>query len=552
MCKSGRSISLVIAITAIAALLCPAAVCAQSADVTPLWGPYLTGVGETGVTVNWKTAGETAGAVEYAAAEDFDGNYDKSVTSPAAELHHVSLAGLQPDTSYRYRVRVGSDYTADHTFTTLGGDSFTFVVYGDTREQLPAFTQLERHKLVADRIAAERDVAFVIHTGDLVTDGADLAEWGRFFDSARLMLYGMPVFPVAGNHEYNSSSYYEIFGVNPYYSFDCAAVHFAMLDSNDGADLAAEADWLTADLAGAADLKFVVCHHPLYSSDPTHPGGNPDLQNRWEPAFIEGGVSAVFNAHVHVYERCLENNINYVTLGNGGAPGYSLSEEKIPGYRNSLEHSLGYARITVSGSRAEMDVIRVADVSEDNSEVLKIYPPDTVFETVSLGAASPAGGPPGGFSIAPPALEVTLDGDESSPVYVHITSRFDGELTVGTEGVPFRVGPEKIAVGSADTDRVVELTVYDDPSVSSGEYSGKLTFLAATGSNLAFGIKLSLSVKKESQGFVAEFLGWFGDNSTLGKIVATTGKNYIIVVAVAGVVIALAIGVFIGRKTKKL
>ena len=100
---------------------------------------------------------------------------------------------------------------------------------------------------------------------------------------------------------------------------------------------------------------------------------------------MEKGVDAVFNAHVHVYERYLRNSIHYMVFGNGGAPFYLLDEEKIEGYRNSLENTLGYARITVNGNEAIMDVIKVAEISGDNQEVVQMYPPGTVFETVDLG-----------------------------------------------------------------------------------------------------------------------------------------------------------------------
>jgi predicted phosphodiesterase len=375
---------------AIMTLLVPAPMAArgQPSEVVPLWGPYLTGVSQTGISVNWKTEGETEGSVEYATEASYSANstYSSSAPDSAKKLHHVMLTGLQPNTTYHYRVRVGDGYTADHTFTTLGAQRFTFIVYGDTRDEAPMFTQLERHKLVADRIAEEEDVSFVIHTGDLVSDGEDLEEWGRFFEAGRQMLEKTPIFPVAGNHENYSSNYYEIFGVPQWYSFDSANAHFCMLDSNDGADLDVEAAWLANDLSGDADWKFAVCHHPLYTSDRNHWGGDPDLRDHWEQVLVENGVNAVFSAHMHAYERYWENGIQYVVLGIGGAPSYELADEKIDGYRNSLEHTLGYARITIDGDEASMEVIKVADLSIDNREVINVYPPGTVFETVSLSA----------------------------------------------------------------------------------------------------------------------------------------------------------------------
>jgi hypothetical protein len=548
-----RHITCSIICLAVLALLLgvPQAARAQPVEVVPLWGPYLTGASQTGITVNWKTSGETAGAVEYATGDHFNknGTYNESVPDAAKELHHVALTGLQPDTTYHYRVRIGEGYTAGHTFKTLGDGPFTFIVYGDTREQAPLFTQLERHKLVAERIAAEKNVSFVLHTGDLVCDGGDLAEWGRFFEAARPMLDKIPLFPVAGNHECSSPDYYEIFGVALYYSFGCGNAWFSMLDSNDGADLTAEAAWLAGDVPPGAAWKFAVCHHPLYTSDAEHWGGNPDLRERWEPTFLDTGMNAVFSAHVHVYERYRENGIQYVVLGTGGAPGYELAKEKITGYGNSLEHTLGYARITVDADRAVMEVIEVAEVSADNREVVRTYPPGTVFETVSLSPEEPLPLPPdSGFSIAPASLEVSIPGNKPGSVYVYVTSHFNGTLVVGTEGIPFQVEPRSISVSANDTNRKVKLSISGNQEVKTGEYAGKLTFLAYPGKNVAYGIKVDILVKQTgSTGFVAGLLDQFGGRNAGG------GALSYAVLAVSGlaVIAALVVGILIGRRLRK-
>ena len=351
-------------------------------EVVPLWGPYLTAATETGITVNWRTENATTGSVFYATESYFDtyGTYDSMVADAERELHHVQLTGLAPDTTYHYRLLIGEELTADHTFTTLGSDAFTFIVYGDTQEQLPTFTQLERHKLVADRIAEESDISFILHCGDVVGDVDNPEEWTRFFEATRSALAETPIFTVLGNHEENSTNYYDIFGVSEWYSFDCGNAHFAMLDSN--FYTAVQAEWLAQDLDNDAPWKFAVFHHPPYSSTSSHWGGWLDLRAAWEPVFVANGVNAVFNGHVHAYERCYENRIHYAVLGIGGGPSCMLAEAKVDGYRNSFENTLGYARVTVNGDEAFMEIIKVADVS--GSEVTYVYPPNTVFERVNL------------------------------------------------------------------------------------------------------------------------------------------------------------------------
>jgi hypothetical protein len=375
----------IFAITCIFALLLltvPAGAVVEPTQVVPLWGPYLTAASETSMTVNWRTENATTGSVFYATEEYFDshGTYNNVINDSERELHHVPLTELTPDTTYHYRLLIGEEFTADHTFTTFGSDAFTFIVYGDTQEQLPSFTQLERHKLVADRIAAENDISFILHCGDLVGDVDNSEEWNRFFEVARSALAEIPIFPVLGNHEKNSTNYYNAFGVPEWYSFDCGNAHFAMLDSN--LRTSVQADWLAEDLNNDATWKFAVFHHPPYSSSSSHWGGWLDLREAWEPVFVANGVNAVFNGHVHAYERCYENNIHYAVLGIGGGPSYMLAEEKIEGYRNSMENTLGYARVTVNGDKAFMEIIKVAEIS--GGEVTYVYPPNTVFEKINL------------------------------------------------------------------------------------------------------------------------------------------------------------------------
>jgi predicted phosphodiesterase len=366
------------------------------ADADILWGPYITNTGINSATINWKTENATTGIVKYATEEYYTGNsgYDHIITDTEnKQLHHLIITNLKPNMKYHYQLTVGNEYlcTEDHTFRTFPlNDSFTFIVYGDTREQTSLFTQMERHKLVADRISEEENISFVLHTGDMICSGEDLEEWNDFFDAGKAMLANTTIYPTAGNHEDNHTNYYDAFNVPQWYSFDCGNAHFTVLDSNGWTDMTKQTGWLQDDLDNTATWNFISFHHPPYSSDKRHWGGWSNPGDHWEDIFINNGVDAVFNGHVHAYERYKENGIQYVVLGCGGAPLYSLAEENMSGYQNSFEHTLGYAKITVERNTSTMDIIKVADISKDNKEVTYIYPKNTVFETVILGGVSPS------------------------------------------------------------------------------------------------------------------------------------------------------------------
>lgn len=378
-----------------------AATYGETDDAPPIqWGPYLTGTTLNTTVVSWMCTIPCTGSVSYAtdAAYRDSGGYTRTVSADAdTALHHVVLTDLLPDTRYHYRVTAGGEVSDDHTFRTFPeSGSFTFIVYGDTQEQLPYFTQAERHALVAQRIAAtEPDALFVLHVGDTVCDAESEDEWGRFFAAGSALFANTTLVPVMGNHENNASVWYETFGMPEWYSFDCGDAHFAVLDSNDWAAryFDDQAAWLKTDLEENRERRtdtpegpvFVSFHHPPYSSGDRHPGGWTDLRELWCPVIENYGVDMVFCGHVHSYQRYVVNDVHYVIAATGGGVLYNLTEEKTEGYAAGADHELGYLRVTVDGDCITSVFVPVAAVSQNNREVIEVFPVGTDYDPVRIG-----------------------------------------------------------------------------------------------------------------------------------------------------------------------
>ncbi len=304
--------------------------------------------------------------------EGSDEPVEVSFSAEAGQPVHLALEGLPPGREYRYQL-VFSDglKTPSGRFVTPPAEftPFTFLVYGDTR------TFPERHRLVTDRMAAE-EAAFVIHTGDLVNSPIN-RDWDAFFSSGRRLFSSTLFYPVIGNHERNSLTYYRLFELpgaggkqgEQWWAFYWGDVLFVGLDSNTqylGVDgLREETDWLRETLSQPARFTFVFFHHPLFSSDP-HYGGNEGLAALWHPLFVELGVEAVFSGHVHAYEHLVRDGVHYLTTGGGGAPAYPLGEP-IEGTIFAVSFILHYLRVEVEEEGVEVHMIPVAEVPEGES-----------------------------------------------------------------------------------------------------------------------------------------------------------------------------------------
>ena len=318
------------------------------------------------------------------------GSYDRAVpvnkTSPSPMIF---LSDLEAGIKYHYALQSDGYTTGNQSFLTFPRNgSCTFIVYGDTREQAPYLIQTERHKIVADRIGLEPNISFVINTGDLVSNPDDPKEWNRFFTAGKMLFATTTYAVVRGNHDANLSLQKDLFGTDGRYSFNCGDAHVSVIDSTNYArfSLPEQARWLTEDLASTGKWKIVIVHHPLYTSEENHFGGFENLQKAFEPVFLSGNVSAVFNGNVHAYERIEQSGIQYITEGRGGAPAYHLRETKMEGSVRSREHSLGYSRVTINPATESLhiDVIQVAEVSPDLRNVTEIFPMNTVIDRIEL------------------------------------------------------------------------------------------------------------------------------------------------------------------------
>ncbi len=325
-------------------------------------------------TISWgRSAGNGRDRVQYLPAADFAGSFAGAleVMGDRTELHdgyyrfEGIVEGLNPDTSYVYRVGSEGAWSEPADFTTATRESeFSFLYMGDIQEGYGQWGEM-----LESVMADNPDLRFILLGGDLVDQGNSMEEWQQFFAAGQQVFRKLPLMPAVGNHD--DTEFFRQFFLLPrngpegyqdtIYSFDYGNCHLTVLNSNcmgipGIGDYDKIAGWLQEDLQRSQQLwKVLVFHHPPY---PVVQDWRAEvLQKHWVPIFEENGVDIVFVGHQHVYMRTRPlgggqvqpegEGIVYV-MGNAGTKHYGPG----PGYEymaTQLARVENYQIIDING-----------------------------------------------------------------------------------------------------------------------------------------------------------------------------------------------------------
>jgi acid phosphatase type 7 len=341
--------------------------------------PYVQGVTASSAVICWVSQHPGSGVVEYGKTPE----RGRKETDPRVRRRHVvALAGLDPGSTYHYRVEGvgGSSPTGCFRTAPVDDDSrFSFAVVGDSgsggKGQLAVAALLER--LRPD---------LVLHTGDVVYPAGLERHYDlRFFAPYRNLIKTVPLFPVLGNHDVrkgNGAAFLENFhpplgspgSTKRYYSFDWGNTHFVALDSelyhgDRGSNPEEQRDFLERDLATTRKRwKVAFLHRSPYGS--SRHGGDEKVRQDLEPLFVKHGVDLVFSGHDHVYERTVPiTGVTYVVSGGGGRRLYPAGNGELTASSVSAHHAV---LVRVSGSRLLLETLEVGGKVVDR---LELYQP---------------------------------------------------------------------------------------------------------------------------------------------------------------------------------
>jgi hypothetical protein len=337
------------AVVALAAVLVAAACGGDEAPAEEafLREPYLTRVTETGARLRWIARDGADVRIEAAAGD-----------GPPVVARGGVLAGLRPDTLYRWSATVDGEAASEGTLTTapttLGGrpvDLIAFADYGAPNE--------DSHAVAA--LAAEQRPRLALTGGDntyLVALPELLDE--LIFRPYHGLLAQAPNYGVLGDHDVpfpaGRRALVEAFewpGGGQRYELRYGPVQVVALGLRGDADDVAFARRALA--RPGPEARFVTMHQPLKA-------GNPLL-----PVVGAADVTAVIAGHLHAYERRERPEapgVPLLTVGTGGAP---RNDERTPRSDDAVVHlpELGVLRIRLEAGRATYEFVDLAGEVRD-------------------------------------------------------------------------------------------------------------------------------------------------------------------------------------------
>lgn len=286
----------------------------------------LTGPADTTMTVVWHTDARATGSVVWFAAEPA-GAWRRTEGSShplphsTRRVHVVTLEGLEPDTSYRFRIPHQASVERFRTLPRKATRPVRLATGGDTMHNKPAFakTLAQVAKVGPDLIAFGGDLAYANGNPKSVSkwfDWCDAVTQGLVTEDGRRI----PVVCAIGNHEV-AGGYAQRPEKAPYYHalFPSPGERgYDVLDLNDDVSLfllntghtasigGDQAAWLDTALGARAARPHLLAiyHVPGFPSHRKYAGLlSVGVRRHWAPIFEKHGLDVAFENHEHTYKR---------------------------------------------------------------------------------------------------------------------------------------------------------------------------------------------------------------------------------------------------------
>ncbi|CAI5942042.1 unnamed protein product [Closterium sp. NIES-64] len=314
------------------------------------------------------------------------------LTYSSDQLHSVVLSGLQPQSTYYYRIAGEGPERSFVTPPTDAAADVSIAVVGDIGLSKAARTTITR--------LSQQPHSLTLVPGDLSYANGFQSVWDRWQSLIEPDASTHPWMVVPGNHEaealsaispkgfewpaflkrsalLNSGAFraYKKRWVMPsaasgspsklYYSFEVGGAHVIVLScySPFGPD-SKQFEWLQKDLSAVDRTKtpwlVVSLHEPWYHSNSDHQTDGQDMRKALEETLYAARVDILITGHVHAYERTSRVyngqedpcGIMHITVGSGGKDLYPSFVSPKPAWSAFREAAFGFALFKIDGSAA--------------------------------------------------------------------------------------------------------------------------------------------------------------------------------------------------------
>lgn len=330
-------------------------------------GPYLVEPGYNEICIRWESDQKSDYVLHYGMNGETNLEIKAGLRGESHDsyLYETRLENLTPGTQYSYQIRPNKKKSTAHNFSTYQPEQkkVRLLAMGDSRSNPDIFA-----KIMGQVAQVEPDL--IISMGDLVANGGNYEEWGRFYFSvAAQVIDHIPLVSTLGDHE-GSGDDGELFrhylrNSEPtdkqWFSFDYGDAHFISLDYRHP-DNEEMISWFIKDVTESdARWKFVYMHRPCYNL-----GGHRSAWGRgtWPDLFRKYQVDIVFAGHSHQYERFYPLRpanepdgwpVTYITTGGAGAGLYEITQNPYLAKAESVNH---FVYLEISGDSLSARALR--------------------------------------------------------------------------------------------------------------------------------------------------------------------------------------------------
>ncbi|MGL4624086.1 MAG: metallophosphoesterase [Culicoidibacterales bacterium] len=236
--------------------------------------------------------------------------------------HQVVIDGLQPGTTYYYRVGDATTgiFTDTATFETAqtNDDAFTFLNFADTQSMLESEYE-QWGAIVEEAFSLYPEAKFATHAGDMVDNGKNELQWQWFLNKPQADLMNTSIVTASGNHEDSGEAHTKHFNIQDlpvqdletgaYYKVDYGNVLVMVVNTNNlGDDQALSADqveWLT-QTANESDAKWKIIqtHKAPYSNGSHYKDADViAIREQFDSLMTALDIDFVLEGHDHTYAR---------------------------------------------------------------------------------------------------------------------------------------------------------------------------------------------------------------------------------------------------------